>query len=156
VDWLLASLEATSIAQYLRTSRWAYAAVSGAHVLGIALLVGSIMPLNLRLLGFWPSVRLSALARVLVPVAASGLALAIVAGLLLFSVRAREYGDLGVLWTKVGLIGLGIVAALELHRVHGLTLASASRPRLVAHAVVSTTCWIGALICGRLIAFVAD
>ena len=50
-------LEATAPAQYLRTARWVYAGVSGAHVLGIALLVGYAASLNLRLLGFWPAMR---------------------------------------------------------------------------------------------------
>lgn len=156
MDWLLVGLETTSLAQFLRASRWGYAAVSAAHILGIALLIGTILPLNMRMLGLWTSVPLSALARVLVPVAASGLALAVAAGVLLFSIRAREYADLSVLQLKFALIGLGTVAALELHRVYGLTLRQASRRRLMVHAVVSTTCWIGALISGRLIAFVVD
>jgi hypothetical protein len=49
MEHLLAMLEATAPAQYFRTSRWAYAGVSGAHVLGIALLVG---PNTLKLLYF--------------------------------------------------------------------------------------------------------
>ena len=156
MEWFLAGLEATPLAQYLRASRWGYAAVNAAHVLGIALVVGAILPLNLRLLGMWRSVPLASLARVLAPTAAAGLALAIVAGFLLFSVRAREYASVGVLQMKVALIGLGIVAALELHWAYGLALAGAGRGRLVVHAIVSSACWIGALICGRLIAFVLN
>ena len=53
MEAFFAALETTAPAQYLRVSRWGYAAVSGAHILGIALLVGAILPLNLRLLGFW-------------------------------------------------------------------------------------------------------
>ena len=56
MESLLAAIEATGPAQYLRVSRLGYAAVSGAHILGIAFLVGAILPLNLRLLGFWPSI----------------------------------------------------------------------------------------------------
>jgi hypothetical protein len=156
VDAFLAALEATSAAQFLRASRWGYAAVNGAHVLGITLLVGAIVPLNLRLLGFWRGVPVSPLARVLVPVAAAGLALAVIAGGLLFSVRAREYADLGVLWMKVAFVGFGLAAAVELHRLHGLDLETASGGRLAAHAAISTTCWLGALVCGRAIAFVID
>ena len=40
-----------------------------AHLLGIALLVGAIVALDLRLLGFWPEVPLAAVARATVPVA---------------------------------------------------------------------------------------
>ena len=56
LDALLAGLEATAVAQTLRTSRWLYAATNTAHIFGIALLVGAIVPLDLRLLGWWPDV----------------------------------------------------------------------------------------------------
>src|SRR5690606_26256279 len=101
MDPLLAALEATAFAQYLRGARWGYAAVNGTHLLGIALLVGAIVPLDLRLLGLWRGTPVAVLARVLVPVAATGLAVAVVAGALLFSIRAREYADLGVLQVKL-------------------------------------------------------
>jgi hypothetical protein len=156
VEEVFAIIQATPVAQYLRTSRWGYAAVNTAHVLGIALLVGAILPLNLRLLGFWPGVPRGALVRVLVPAAAAGLLLAIVAGAFLFSARAEEYAALGVIWLKVAFIGLGILGALALHRAYGLELAQSSDARVAAHAVLSTVCWLGALVCGRLIAFVME
>ena len=46
---ILSLVEASALAQYLKTARWGYAAVNGLHVFGIAMLVGSILPLNLRL-----------------------------------------------------------------------------------------------------------
>jgi len=148
-------LEATAPAQYLRSTRWVYAGVSGAHVLGIALLVGSAS-LNLRLLGFWPATPLRALARVLVPVAAAGLALAVVTGALLFSVRATEYAQVAFLQVKVVFVALGILSAVLIHRTYGLTLEGASQERRSWHAVISVACWLGALACGRLIAFAVD
>ena len=148
-----AGLESTPLAQYLRDSRWGYAAVNGAHILGIALLVGAILPLNLRLLGLWRAVPQADLLRVLVPVAATGLGLAVIAGAMLFSVRAREYTVIGFFQAKLVLILLGIVSAVALHRGYGLLLEGASRARLRSHALVSIACWIGALACGRLIAF---
>ena len=156
MEEIFATIQTTPVAQYLRTSRWGYAAVNTAHVFGIALLVGAILPLNLRLLGFWRGVPRVALVRVLVPVAAAGLLLAIVAGTLLFSVRAEEYAGLGVLRLKLALIAVGILGALALHRAYGLELAGASDTRVAAHAILSTACWLGALVCGRLIAFVME
>lgn len=153
MDWLLGAIEASSAAQYLRFSRWGYAAVATAHLLGIALLVGAIMSLNLRLLGIWRAAPVAVLARVLVPIAAAGLAIAVVAGLMLFATRASEYADLGVFRLKLVLVALGTLAALMLHRAYGLELQGASPLRLRAHAALSATCWLGALICGRMIAF---
>jgi len=153
VDALLGAVEATEIARALRGSRWLYAATNAAHIFGIALLVGGIIPLQLRFLGLWPGVPRAALARVLSPVAAAGLALAIMAGMLLFSIRARQYAGIGFLQLKLIFVAVGTVSAIILHRTHGLLLESASDTRLTGHAIVSLTCWIGALVCGRLIAF---
>ena len=88
--WLTA-IQDLPFAAALRSARWTYAAVNAGHIVGIALLFGAIVPLDLRLMGCWRSVPVRTLARILVPVAAAGLAIAITAGLLLFSIRAVEY-----------------------------------------------------------------
>ncbi len=156
MEAFLAALEGTAVARTLRASRWGYAAVNAAHILGVALLVGAIVPFQLRVLGLWPGVPRPLLARVLVPVAAADLALAAAAGLLLFAVRAREYAGIGFLQAKLALVAAGTLSALALHRAHGFLLEAAGDARLVGHAVVSLACWLGALVCGRLIAFAGD
>lgn len=153
---LLAAVAAWDVAVWLRQARLGYALVNTAHVLGIALLVGAIVPLDLRLLGLWPRVDRAALVAVLVPMAACGLALALVSGGLLFAVRAPSYAALPVFALKQGLVGLGVASALALHLRHGPALRSASPARLRWAASVSLLCWLGALACGRAIAFFAD
>lgn len=149
----LQALEATGLAQALRMSRWGYAGLSAAHILALALLVGAILPLDLRLMGAWPRIPRAMLARVLVPFAALGLLLAMATGALLFSVRATEYAALGVFQLKLGLVAAGTLAALTLHAAHGWQLVGAPCARLRLHALVSASCWLGALVCGRLIGF---
>ena len=156
MDSLFAALEGTALAQTLRGSRWLYAGVNAAHILAIALLIGSVVPLNLRLLGVWRGISREAVVRVLAPVAASGLALALLTGPLLFAARAREYSGVGFLQLKLALIAVGVLSALALCRSHGFLLRDASRARLAGHAILSTVCWLGALVCGRLIAFAGD
>ena len=153
MDGFLAAVAASDIATALRFSRWLYAGVNTAHVFGIALLVGAIVPLDLRMIGLWRGVARDGLVRVLVPVAATGLALAVATGLLLFSARAPEYAALTVFRIKLVLIALGGGAAILLHLRHGFALSTASRARLVFAGVLSMTCWLGALIAGRMIAF---
>jgi hypothetical protein len=156
MEAFLASLEATAPAQFLRVSRWGYAAVSGTHILGIALLVGAIVPLNLGVLGLWRSIPRAALFRVLAPFAAMGLLLAVLTGSLLFSVRAQEYAAVGYLQANVVLVLVGLLSALSIHRAYGSMLEGASERRLRFHALLSLGCWLGALACGRLIAFAID
>lgn len=146
------AVEALALAEWLRFSRWGYAAVNTMHVLGIALLVGAIVPLDLRLLGLWRSVELGPLYRVLSRVAATGLVLAIASGALLFSVRATEYAVLELFLAKLALITIGGGHALALHYGTGLPRASRTRQRLAG--AVSLLIWPGVLVCGRLLAFV--
>ena len=156
MEALLAALEGTALAGWLREARWGYALVNALHILGIGLLVGAILPLNLRLLGLWRGVPLAALVRVLVPAAATGLGLAVATGLMLFSVRAGEYAGIGFLQAKLVLAAAGAASAIWLHRAHGFLLEDAGPGRLRAHAAASIVCWLGALLCGRLIAFAGD
>ncbi len=67
-----------------------YAATSAAHVLGIALLIGPILLVDLRLIGWLKGLDLPALA-LLRRTAALGLLLAMLAGLLLLSAKPAEY-----------------------------------------------------------------
>ncbi|ADZ69938.1 hypothetical protein [Polymorphum gilvum] len=146
-------LAATDAAVWLRSARWGYALVSAAHVLGIALLIGAIVPMDLRLVGLWRGVSVQALARVLVPVAACGLVLASGAGVLLFSVRAPDYLSLAPFQAKMALVGLGTVSALALHLRHGLWLGSAQTRHTRLAGLLSLLVWPTALVAGRLIAF---
>lgn len=153
---LLAALSATDLATTLRGSRWLYASVNTAHVFGIALLVGAIIPLDLRLLGLWRDVPRDALIRVLVPTALLGLALALTTGTLLFSVRAPEYAAIPIFLLKLGLITTAVGAALAFHVVYGRSLQGADRRRLAQAGALSLTCWLGALVAGRMVAYVGD
>lgn len=156
MEVLLSALEATWWAQSLRSARWGYAMVSAAHVLGIALLVGAILPLDLRLLGLWRTIAHETIARVLVPMAIAGLVLALASGFLLFAVRATEYGAVGIVWLKLSLIVAGASSALIAHRRHGIWLSAVGPRQSALVGSISLACWIGALLCGRLIAFVGS
>lgn len=153
MDAVLAALEQSWLATHLRTARWEYAALNATHIFGIALTVGAIVPLNLKLLGLWPNIERQTLARVLVPVAASGLVLAMATGLLLFSVRAKEYLALPVLWLKLGLVGFGVATAVAAHWRYGLWLTRHPQKSLAHVGALSIATWIAVLVSGRLIAF---
>ena len=88
--WSVA-LQATALSRVLRASLWLYPLVNTAHLVGIALLFGAIVPLDLRLAGCWKSVPLQPLARTAVPVAVAGLLLALATGALLFATRPLDY-----------------------------------------------------------------
>ncbi len=88
---LAAALEARALAQFLKTSRWVYPLVNAGHILGIALLIGSVVPMDLRLLGLRHRPGLDETVRLLRPVAVAGLVLAAACGVLLFITQAGDY-----------------------------------------------------------------
>src|SRR5690606_37982067 len=91
MDGWAAALESLALARMLSGSAWLYPLVNAGHILGLALLLGAIVPLDLRLLGLWRDTALEPLWTVLGRSAACGLALAAACGGLLFITRATEY-----------------------------------------------------------------
>ena len=63
----LGALEASALGQAMRQWLWLYPAVETAHIVGIALLFGSIAVLDLRLLGVWKRVPVKPLAAQVLP-----------------------------------------------------------------------------------------
>jgi hypothetical protein len=150
-------IEGSLLAKFLRSGPWLYPLVNLAHLLGIALLVGAIAALDLRLVGFWPDTPIAPLARITVPVAAAGLAMAILTGPALFVVRATEYVENPFLWAKFGAVALGLANLVALHG-SAAWRSEGHRPprfrrRLALAGGVSLAAWIAAVSAGRMIAY---
>lgn len=139
----LEALEALEPVAALRASRWVYPLVNAGHILGLGLLVGATIPLDLRHLGVWRSIPMGMATRLLRPVAAAGLVLALLAGAALFAVAAREYWGMTLFRVKMGLLALALLNA-------GATLI---RPAARWQAAASLMLWPAILICGRMLAY---
>jgi hypothetical protein len=142
----------------LRSSRWTYASVNATHIVGIALLFGAIVPLDLRLIGWWRTIPIAVLARILVPVSIAGLILAICAGLLLFSIRAVEYSGTTLFQFKITLIACAIANTMLLFRAaqweaQQAAVNSLPPPRLRAAGALSIGLRLSVIVCGRMIAY---
>jgi hypothetical protein len=151
------SIEQWPLAAELRGSTWAYPLVNAAHIVGIALLFGGIVPLDLRLAGFWGSVPVAPLRRVLVPVAVLGLCLAVTAGALLFIAKASDYAASGLFQAKMALVALALINATALRLAPAWRAKDevASRwPRLAG--VASMVLWFSAILLGRLVGYFKD
>jgi hypothetical protein len=149
MDELAAALQASELATFIRRSRWTYPAISAAHLLGIALLLGAILPMDLRLLGLWRrDLRPTLVVGLLRPVAAIGAVLAVTTGLLLFTAQAKDYAALPLFWMKLTLVALGLAHALT-HP--GVATAPLARQR--AAGAVSLAIWPTVLVCGRLLGY---
>lgn len=150
-DWLHA-LEGMPLAAALAESVWAYPLVNAAHILGIALLIGAIVPLDLRLLGFWAHTPAAALGVVLRPMAAAGLVIAATTGGAMFLTRASEYPTSELFLAKMALVALGSVNAVLADRYSVAELVRRpAQARVVA--TLSLACWLAALFLGRLVGY---
>lgn len=121
-------------------------------MLGIALLVGAIVVLDLRLLGLWRRVPVAMLGPPAVSVASAGLGLAVVSGAALLSVQATEYAANPFLYIKFAAIAVGLVNIVLLRLGGDWTDERLGRRRAVA-GLVSLLAWLAALTAGRLIAY---
>jgi hypothetical protein len=148
------ALQTSELAVWINFSRWVYAGIATAHVLSIAALIGSILMLDLRLIGFARWLDIAHLARLAVPLAGTALACAIVSGGLLFIGRAAEYAAFGTFQIKLALIAVAVAVTATVHRRYGLYFQRATARRRVQIGSVSICLWLGVAIAGRMIAFV--
>lgn len=140
----------------MRQNLTAYVLVNAGHILGIGLLVGAILPLDLRLMGIIRKGAMEEIAPFLVRFAAAGLALAMLTGVMLFSVRPVEYAGNPAFLAKMGLLALGLINLAVLHRSADWPMAKrGARPSfgLRLLAALSFATWLSALLAGRWIGF---
>jgi hypothetical protein len=135
---------------WLATHTWAYPALEVVHILGVALLVGNLVLFELRVWGAGSQLPIVPLARLSLVLALAGFALVAASGLLMF---ASQPSDL--LANRAFLIKMSLVLAAGLNAA--LFHARGSLERLDAPAriqtLVSLGLWLGAMICGRWIAY---
>jgi len=153
-------MQASALGHFMRDSGpWTYAIVNLAHVLGISTLFGSILVLDLRLVGVGRRVPLAALSSAVVPVAATGFVIAATTGIGLLATKATEYVGNPFLLVKFPAIALGLINAAAVRftgawRAHQLRdLTPAEERRLAVLGGVSLLCWLTAITAGRMIAY---
>lgn len=158
LEQLLGLIAQSSAAQALKASQFVYPLVNALHILALATLFGSIAVLDLCILAKARADFLAPLARVVPPIAGSGLALAAATGLLLFSVQPFDYAANPAFLSKLVLVFAGAVHATALHATADFRRLLATGRTSLALAVsagFSLLVWMAAIFAGRFIAFLA-
>jgi uncharacterized membrane protein len=155
---LLVWLESTAFAAAMRQWLWLYPIVEIVHIAGIALAVGSIAMLDLRVLGCSRALPVRALARHLLPWTWAGFALVAASGAMMFSAHATEFWSNPAFAVKLTLIGLAGVNALWFHvgpyrAAYRWDTETPAPTSAKTAAVLSLALWIGVIGCGRLLAY---
>jgi len=155
---LLAQIERLPAVEMLKASFVAYPLINAAHVLAIGALVTSVVLMDLRILGFLGRVRPGIPVLFLRRVALAAFAVAALAGIAMFSVRARDYAVNPAFIAKMVLVLLALVNFLIFIRLAGKSSESPDQGQVPigakAAAALSILLWVGVVLCGRFIAFV--
>ena len=152
-------LQEVGIAIAMRESLWLYPAVQTLHIFGFAVLVGSIVMFDLRLLGLSKRIPVRLLAAHLLPWSLGSLILVVPAGLLLFLTDAGSLISNRAFVLKMLLLTGAAINATAFHlgvfraaAAWDITLPAPAAAKV--HAVISLLIWAAVLTCGRAIAYV--
>jgi hypothetical protein len=154
---LIGLLQHSDLAVEIREDEILFPLIESVHVLFIALVVGSIMIMDLRLLGV-ASMRRSVtdVAAAVLPVTWICFGISAIAGFLMFISNANQYLGNGFFVTKMLLMALAGANMILFHKIFArdMTHWSALPPRAARlSGGVSLALWIAIVACGRWIGF---
>jgi len=134
----------------LASSPWAYPLLESLHVLGVALLVGNLVLLELRVWGRGAELPIEPLATLALGTSLCGFGLAGMTGLLMFASAPNELLANRVFTIKMGLLMLAGLNAAWFHARHSLQKLDAMARLLT---MLSLGLWVAVIMCGRWIAY---
>jgi hypothetical protein len=130
---------------------WAYPMLEVAHLFGVALLLGNLTLLELRVFGWGKALPLEPLAKMSLTLVLTGFGLAATSGLLMFGTQAGELLANRVFTAKMVLILLAGCNAGWFHRRRSLQRQDRTARALM---LLSSALWLLVLTCGRWIGYV--
>jgi hypothetical protein len=129
---------------------WLYPALECVHIVGVALLLGNLLLLELRVWGFGRALDTQALAGLALPVSAAGFGLLALSGMTMFAAAPAELLANRMFVIKMGLVMLAGLNAAAFHARGGLH----RRDRIArVQTLLSLELWLAVIICGRWIAY---
>jgi hypothetical protein len=152
------ALEASGVARMMRESLWTYPTVEILHIVGLATVYGSIVVVDLRLLGLSRGVSAARLARHALPWTVGAFVVVMCTGLLMFTAHAEDFISNRVFILKMGLILFAGANAALLHTGAFRTVTTWDTGIMPPVSVrlaagLSIVLWTCVIACGRLLAY---
>ncbi len=144
----LVALEGFWLAQAMKYSTWLYPTVETVHIWGVGMLFGSVVLMDLRVLGLGKALDYSALSRLGIAVSLLGFSLAALTGSMLFITHAGDLIASRLFILKMCLIFLLITNAVLLRMRVEINAATK------VQAVISLVGWASVIGLGRWLAYV--
>lgn len=146
--------DSTALGQFVRGGTWEFPMIETFHILSLAVLIGTVVVINLRLMGvLMKGWTVSGLMGELRPYLNWSLIVILVTGALLFLSEAEKTFTNPAFWVKVYLLFAAIL-------FHYIVVRNVAKAEQVSHGVgtvvgvISLILWLGIGWAGRAIAFV--
>jgi hypothetical protein len=147
-------VDTTGISTFIKGTTWVFPLVETIHILALAVLLGSVFLINLRLLGI--AIRRWSPAQILEQVHSLvnwSVVIILVTGAILFIAEPRKLFDSAAFGPKMILLALAILFQYTVYpQVRSMQAQIPLWGRLLA--LVSLALWFGVAVCGRAIGFV--
>jgi hypothetical protein len=152
---LFQSLEASAIGEFIRTSQWLFPAIECVHLLGLVMVGGAVLLVDLRLLGvLLPDQPARAVGDSGHRLLLWGVALMIATGVPLFLSEAIKCYYSQAFWVKITTLVPALLFAVTVRkRVAASADGGRSRATLALTAVTSLALWFTVAAAGRWIGF---
>ena len=147
--------DASALGTAIRNSQWLFPVIEAVHLLGLALMGGLVLLVDMRLMGLaMPRKPVAALAREIQPWLISALAVMLTTGLLLYTSETMKLYYNGAFRMKMAFLSSAILYTFTVRR----TVLAADEARVgpvwgKLVAIVSIALWAGVGIGGRAIGF---
>lgn len=160
LNWVIDTLNSTALSGFIMTNAYLFPFLEMVHFIGLCLLFGSLIVVDLRVLGFAKALPIARV-DLFVRFALIGFAINLISGTLFVIGDSDRYLVNYAFWTKMGLIVLaGLNTAYFVRRIkpqmdHGLTSQNLTKDAKVV-AWLSLMLWACVIILGRFIPYVED
>jgi hypothetical protein len=146
-------MESTPLAQTIRHSAKLIALLESIHLIGLTLLLGTILMVDLSLLGLGiAGSPASRIARELKGWTAAGLVIMLVSGPVLLSSEAIRCYKTPAFWIKMALLAIAVIFHFSIHRSVVFEEPPAPRQRAAWTACLSLGLWTSVALAGKAIA----
>jgi hypothetical protein len=148
MDFLL-WYEEGPIGLFVRESLWGYPITLSSHAVGMATVMGVVVVLNMRVLGFAKGLSIPAFDKLLW-IGWVGFIINLISGLVLFAGTASSYFFQGTFQLKIGAIVLG---GILMKFVLGAVRDNKPQVTQKVLAIACIACWTVGMVTGRLMAY---
>ncbi len=153
-DWFFALCENSWPGSWFKHSQWMFAIDETFHIMALGMLIGTLVIVDLRLLGFGMRRQsVAQVARYLGPWTLLGVALMIITGVPLFMSEAIRLGKSSPFLFKMIFLFCAVTLHFTLHRKAIASSAMQNSGLGKLAACLSLMCWLGVALAGRAIAF---